>query len=467
MLHVPYTYFPDVVGGTEIYVHGLVHGLAKRGFRSAVAAPGTDARTYEHDGIAVYRYGTSAQQSIAHAYGRTDNVALSEFEALLARSRPAVVHFHARTSAISVAMIEAACRHGARTVLTYHTPTMSCARGTMMLSGQSPCDGRLEARRCVTCALDGLGLPTALSGAVGRVPERIMLGLADTENLPTRLSAVRIPGLIVQAHENFRQAMLLCDRVVAVCDWVRRVLLINGVDPDKIVLSRQGIEPRDVVRRSERTGGQQGAAPRFAFFGRIDVTKGVDLIVEAFRLRPNLQMSCDLYLVRQPGSDAAFSKLSKDCARDRRLTIRDAVLSQEVRQTMTDYDMVIVPSRWLETGPLVALEALAAGCPVLGADLGGISELVKHDRTGVLFKAGDAAALAAALDKICTQPNAISRWQTGIMPVRTTASVTDDMAAIYATLLELPKEASSLRCETKGVGVTAHEEPVARNALSP
>ena len=43
VLHVPYTFFPDACGGTEVYVRGLAQCLASRGYPSAVAAPGIAA----------------------------------------------------------------------------------------------------------------------------------------------------------------------------------------------------------------------------------------------------------------------------------------------------------------------------------------------------------------------------------------------------------------------------------------
>ena len=45
---------------------------------------------------------------------------------------------------------------------------------------------------------------------------------------------------------------------------------------------------------------------------------------------------------------------------------------------MANFDLLAVPSQWMETGPIVVLEAHAVGTPVLGANLGGIAELVHH-----------------------------------------------------------------------------------------
>jgi len=54
---------------------------------------------------------------------------------------------------------------------------------------------------------------------------------------------------------------------------------------------------------------------------------------------------------------------------------------------------------WLETGPLVVLEAFAAGVPVIGSRLGGIAEMVKEEQDGLLFRAGDPSDLASMIKK--------------------------------------------------------------------
>ena len=58
-------------------------------------------------------------------------------------------------------LVDIAHAADARVIFTYHTPTASCARGTMMLFGKTPCDGVIEAKRCVGCASCGVGYAEA------------------------------------------------------------------------------------------------------------------------------------------------------------------------------------------------------------------------------------------------------------------------------------------------------------------
>src|SRR5581483_1367785 len=101
--------------------------------------------------------------------GAPDEDAARSFTALLQRLRPRLVHLHARTAAVSERLADASHAAGARVVFTYHTPTVSCARGTMMWMGREPCDGRLLAERCTACALQSHGMPEGWSTLLAAV----------------------------------------------------------------------------------------------------------------------------------------------------------------------------------------------------------------------------------------------------------------------------------------------------------
>jgi len=99
------------------------------------------------------------------------------------------------------------------------------------------------------------------------------------------------------------------------------------------------------------------------------------------------------------------------------------------------YDLVAVPSLWLETGPLVVLEAFAAGIPVLGSRLGGIAELVRHGVDGWLAEAGDVRAWQRALRHLVNDPSLLTTLRQGIQPVRTTRDVASETLNLYERVL--------------------------------
>jgi glycosyltransferase involved in cell wall biosynthesis len=98
---------------------------------------------------------------------------------------------------------------------------------------------------------------------------------------------------------------------------------------------------------------------------------------------------------------------------------------------MQAYDLIAVPSTWLETGPLVVYEAFAASVPILGSDLGGIAELVEDGQTGRLLPVSKVKAWLDTLTEFVSHPNIIDEWRTHMPKVRTMADAADEMARLY------------------------------------
>jgi glycosyltransferase involved in cell wall biosynthesis len=435
ILHVPYTFFPDPSGGTEVYVQGLAVRLSALGHVNAVAAPAAGSSTYEHAGLQVYRFATDLRPRLDLAYGVADEVAAEGFRIIVAQVRPDIVHLHARTSAVSERLIDIGHALGARVVFTYHTPTASCARGTMMLFGESPCDGTIEAKRCLACALAASGMPKPLARAAAVVPNSIYARTAAITGLSRQQSALNIPGLIVSGRRRFLDFIGKVDHVVAVSQWVSDVLRRNAVPATKITLSRQGLAACGQVPLRAKLRGS--AEPlRIAYFGRIDRFKGPDLLALALKMIPTARVEVDIFGIRQAiEPDQVYAWLTAQVQQDSRLTLRTAIAPEEVVGVMANYDLIAVPSRWLETGPLVVLEAFAAGVPVLGSNLGGIAELVRDGVDGVLVAPDDAAAWAVAIGRLAEDRRAIDALRARIVPPRTMDTVADDMTTLYAQIL--------------------------------
>jgi glycosyltransferase involved in cell wall biosynthesis len=98
------------------------------------------------------------------------------------------------------------------------------------------------------------------------------------------------------------------------------------------------------------------------------------------------------------------------------------------------YHALAVPSRWLETGPLVVLEAFAAGVPVVGSALGGIRELVRHEVDGLLVQPESVAAWRQALARLADDRELLQRLERGIRPPHGMDTVAEEMLALYERL---------------------------------
>ncbi|HEX2780221.1 MAG TPA: glycosyltransferase [Gemmatimonadaceae bacterium] len=443
ILHVPYTYFPDSAGGTETYVAALIRGLRRQGVTSAVASPVDrgQPREYVHDGAAVYRFESSGSRLPLEAqYGDGDPVAAEAFAALLRTRRPRLVHLHGWTSGISLRMLRAAHDAGMPVVHTYHTPSVSCARGTLMLYGRDVCDGQLFVDRCTRCVLQQRGVPLPISAVLGQMPVAVGRAMRRFELAGGPWTALRMTELIHERHRAFRSLLAEADHLVAVQDWVYELLAFLGAPPDKLSVSRLALPGFDAT--SDSSGGRErapGQPVRMAYFGRLERIKGVHVAVAAVEALAGANIALDVYGAPQGREGEEYlQELRGAAARDPRVRILPPVPSTDVVDRMRDHDLVVVPSIWMETGPLVVPEALAAGVPVIGSARGGIPSFIRNGVDGQLVAPGDLGAWTAAIKRLVDEPGFLETLRSGVRPPETMDRVVDEMLDIYGRVLGEP-----------------------------
>src|SRR5262245_18469427 len=120
---------------------------------------------------------------------------------------------------------------------------------------------------------------------------------------------------------------------------------------------------------------------------------------------------------------------------DRRISLHPPIPHESVIPTIARYDLVAIPSQWMETGPLVALEAFAAGVPVVGSALGGLADKIQDGVNGLLVRPYDSVhAWTAALDRCRRDRELVARLVRGISRPKSMDDVAVEMASVYSTL---------------------------------
>lgn len=433
-------YFPESLGGSEIYVKGLSHELVRLGIDVTIMAPSSDpaatkVKRYEHEGLRVVRYPVPEERSLEQQLGQQPHsMFVSFFEALQAE-RAQVFHLQSLGYGCNEHHIEAARALSMRTFVTAHVPSFVCARGTMLRMGGNPCDGRVLESQCVPCDANSRGVPALLSPLVAPISEKV----ASSERL-SQLVRGRAQTLLATPQRIRSRAhqlkMLFADvhGIVAVCDWLRAALIANGAPAAKLTLQRQGIDLRREPIRRARTPEQP---LRVGYFGRADIFKGIDTLIDALgALDERVPIELHIYAVANANEERVkLAELKARASRDARVHVHAAVPPNEVASIMQELDLLAVPSLWLETGPLVVMEAIALGVPVLGSDRGGIAELVEHGATGWLEPPGHVARWAARLDRIARGEDSLDPSAAKIV-LPTTAQVAESMHALYAASLK-------------------------------
>lgn len=143
------------------------------------------------------------------------------------------------------------------------------------------------------------------------------------------------------------------------------------------------------------------------FVGRLVYEKGVHLLIEALpkimeRVNVKLIVVGDGYMKEQLSSAVRSMGLMD------KVFFTGFVDDETLRKLQKYADVSVVPSLFEPFG-IVALEAMAAGSPVVVADTGGLSEMIEHDVTGVKFQPGNTDQLATCIIRVLTDENYADR----------------------------------------------------------
>jgi glycosyltransferase involved in cell wall biosynthesis len=426
-------YLPGSIGGTEVYVSELARRLRDAGHEVLIAAPealGQEERTYEDGGFSVYRYPIPARVTRDEAQGRVVVRGAERFHAWLHRTKPDVVHIHTYVTGLGLAEVRAAKAAGARVIATTHAASLgfTCQRGTMMRWGTMLCDGAPRPGKCAACQLHHSGMPRPMAIAVAMIPQRIG-GLF--RSLPQRFGTVAgMTNLIAHNQRSQREMLDLVDSFVVLSDWARNVLIANGAPPKKVVLNRLGIRFPAAAAPARRSGSPL----TIAYVGRFDPIKGALDFARAIAFVPrSAQMRFEFHgPVRFLTDLAELDRIKAMVGPDAWVRFGGELDAEGIGAALRRIDVVCCPSRSVEGGPTIALEAQAAGVPVIGSNVPALSELVRDGIDGRLYPAGDARALAAILTEIAADPNLVNTWRSQLPAVRTMDDVARDYLGMYA-----------------------------------
>ena len=440
IVHALGWYFPESLGGTEVYVAGLVRRLRYAGHEVLVAAPlrGLQStQTYEHDSVTVFRYPTPGDPTREECQSRVPARGAEHFNKWLASQRPDVLHVHTLSTGLGVFELEAAKDLGIRIVVTNHLGSIgyTCQRGTLMHWGETVCDGICVPSRCGACVLQNRGMPKYVAFAIAGV-STLMPGTAV--NLSGRAGTLLGMTAMIRHNQCLQQRLLeVADRFVVLNLAALNVLVRNGAPLGKLEVNYLGTSFRS--SRKPAAEKQSTSRPvRFGYFGRFAEIKGIfDLAAAIQNLPKDLEFSLEY---RGPRNDdasrAAFQRLREMLAGEKRVSFCDPVIPEDALDILKCYDALIVPSRCFEGGPTVMYESFAAGTPVIGTSIGAMPEMIQDGINGRLFEPGQLRQLAAILKETVLDPaGTIDRWRRSLPHTRTMDDIAADYEHTYAAVM--------------------------------
>ena len=351
VLHLSWEYPPLVYGGLGRHVHALAEAQAAAGHDVVVVTPhpGTDGLAYDEvvHGVRIVRVPHDDPEVPPHerflAWTMALNHAMTRTGLALGRGwRPEVVHAHDWLVAHAAANLRAAFE--VPIVATMHATEAGRHQGWLPDDFSASIHAiewwlTFESRRVIACS------------------QHMRWEVTRLFELPAEKVDVLPNG-------------------IDLTEWT--------TDPDEVA----------AARRSFAADG-----PLVLFAGRLEWEKGVHTLVEAMpRLRRRFP-GVRLVVVGKGSQQEMLEDLTRRLRVSRSVVFAGWLTEGGLRSVSAAADVAVVPSVYEPFG-LVALEAAALGTPLVVADTGGLTEIVEHGETGLVFPALDAAALADAVSEV-------------------------------------------------------------------
>lgn len=205
-----------------------------------------------------------------------------------------------------------------------------------------------------------------------------------------------------RARRRSRSAYARAGRIIAVSDAIaRRLREEDRVCEDKVIVVPNALVPPCEAGLQQQDEPSLGTGPRIGVVARLQPEKGVASFLDAASIILR-QVPLARFLVVGDGPErAALQDRAAQLGLDGAVEFLGFRL--DAPSLIGKLDVLAIPS-FNEGTPLVALEAMAAGVPVVASAVGGIPEQVRHGQEGLLMPAGDADALAAAVLLLLSDP---------------------------------------------------------------
>ena len=278
---------------------------------------------------------------------------------LVKRERADIVHFHNTFPLLSPSVYSAARSAGAAVVQTLHNYRLMCPSGIFYR----------DEKVCEDCMNRTVPWPA--------VVHRCYRG---------SLSASVVAATLLGVHHARGTYANDVDAYIALTEFAKSKFVQAGLPENKISVKPNFVGPDP--------GIGEGRGNFCLFVGRLTESKGIDVLLKAWKLLP------DPIELKIAGDGELAPHVRDAAANNPRIHFVGRLPSDQVNDLMGKAAALIFPSVWYEGLPKTIIEAYARGTPVIGSNLGSMTDLIQDGITGAHFSPGDPIDLAATLSRL-------------------------------------------------------------------
>lgn len=396
-------------GGAETYFFALAEGLKALGHEVAFFSmqhPNNETSYWskyfvsEKDYVGDISAFKKVQEASTLIYSFE---AKRKFEALLEEFKPDIIHMNNVHRQLTLSILDAPYlkKHHVPVVYTAHDYILLCPAYTMV-------NGRGEV--CDAC-LDRHFMHATKNVCVKGSRAKSALATMEAEFLKFHHSYDKIDLIIAPSR-------FMKDKLDEGGFTGKTVAMQNFLTDSQMAMGAR------VTNTHKFEDAEAGARPYFLFFGRLSKEKGILTLVKAFLQAAGLAGgnadaqsndqdaqvlpdAWDLHIVGDGPERGAIEQLIASAGPQAaaRIHLLGYKSGEELQREVGNARFTVLSSEWRENMPYSGLESLAAQTPIIGADIGGIPELVEEGKTGFTFGSGNAADLSCKLLRAASMDN--------------------------------------------------------------
>jgi len=383
-------YLPSSVGGVELQVYHIVKELKNQGHDVLVFcreyAPAKDEYSihrdvYDEIPVARMNYKFTDCDTFEKIYANTTITRI--FKDVFQEFGPDLVHVH-HLSCLSTEIVRMVKEAQVPVVMTLHDFWMGCPRGQRMTASLSPCS-EIRLSRCLPC-LRELWPSFFKGGREGT--EREKADVCDLE-------------MVEQYHEDIHCVLDSVDRLITPSNFMKNIFIRYGISESRISVVENGLD-HELFKGVNHV---RSSMVRFGFIGSILPSKGVHLLIEAFKLIGGSDQRLHIW-----GEVLPFHK---DTNYGHRLAVltkgwESSILfhgsyeNTKLPEILSEIDILVVPSIWYEAFCLTIREGFLSNTPVIASNYGAMAEAIDDGETGLLFNVGDCVDLSEKMKQLMT-----------------------------------------------------------------
>jgi glycosyltransferase involved in cell wall biosynthesis len=277
---------------------------------------------------------------------------------LIALARPQIAHAHNIYHHLSPSVLLELRRQNIPVVLTLHDLKLACPAYKMYVHGTV----------CEACR----------GGALRNVVKNRCI-----KNSAAMSALVWLESTVHKALDVYKNAVT---RFVVPSRFFLTKFSEWGIDTSRFVHIPNSVDV-------DALGEQSDPGHAFVYLGRLVAEKGVDTLIRAAALA-----RVHLRIIGTGPEEPRLRELAAQCGG--KVEFTGYLTGAALHEAISSARAVVIPSEWYENAPISVMEASALARPVIGADIGGIPELIRQEETGFVFASGKVDALVEVLTKV-------------------------------------------------------------------